>query len=63
MEYPIANLISFTNLTEINSKFNTKYGRVDDRHLTTFDKELQAHNMSELEYKFYKKQMESNKSF
>lgn len=59
--YLIVNLIKLSNLNDLNIKLKKNYRRLKEE-LTTFDKELQQHNITETEYKIYKKQMESNQT-
>ena len=57
MEYPIVNLLKLTNLYQLNQALGTAYKRV--QITTAFDKQLEYHNMTEVEYKYYKRIMET----
>ena len=56
MNYPIVNLLKLNDLELINNIFGTKYKRVKVQD--SFEQQLQYHNMSEIEYRHYKRIME-----
>ena len=57
MNHPIVNLLKQPDLDRINDIYGTKYKRV--QVTTTFDKQLDYHKMTDFEYKYYKRIMET----